>query len=189
MAKRLPQLELLKKQIRSYGGELLKTRKGRMHGRPLDTKNTMHLVLRSSKAMGKWSFQRAENKIGIQNIISKFSRKYGVTIRSLVNVGNHLHLEIKLSNRYTYAPFIRAITSAIAMAVTGVNRWNRSANREKFWDYRPFSRVVIGFKAVLGLKDYFKKNELEGFGLKRSEAVFIVKNFKKLRDEPYLRPS
>lgn len=120
------QLKLLKNEPKSYGGELLKTRKGRSHGRPLDTKNTMHLVLRSSKARGELSFWKKKNKNEIKRIISKFSRKHGVKILSMANVGNHLHFQIKLSNRYGYFAFIRAITAAIAMAVTGVNRWSSS---------------------------------------------------------------
>lgn len=39
-----PQLNFLKKASRAYGGELLKTRKGRLRGRPIDTKNTKALT-------------------------------------------------------------------------------------------------------------------------------------------------
>lgn len=166
------QLHLLKKEKLAYGGELLKTRKGRARGRPLDTRNSMHMVLRSSKAKGPWSFLRTENKIKIKVIVEKFSKKYGVKILSLANVGNHLHFHLKLGNRHTYRPFIRAITAAIAMAVTKTSRWNPS--KEKFWDYRPFTRVVIGFKALLNLRDYIRINELEGhYG--RSFAEVIIK--------------
>ena len=182
-----------KKYKKPYGGELLKTRKGRSIGRPLDTKSTMHLVLRSSKAKGDWSFKKIANEKKIEIVIKKFSLKYGVKIISLANVGNHLHFQIKLSNRYAYAPFIKAITSAIAMAVTGVNRWKRykadlnsatidgaKANKEeichtklKFWDYRPFTRIVKSFKAYLNLSDYIQINRIEGFGFRKNEARFI----------------
>ena len=122
MTMKSSQLNLLKSQPKAYGGELLKTRKGRSRGRPLDTKNTMHLVLRSSKAKGLWSFKRTVNEKKISLILKKFSRKHGVKILSLANVGNHLHFQIMLNNRFTYKPFIRAITSGIAMAVTGKSR-------------------------------------------------------------------
>src|SRR3954468_22986126 len=107
MAKRNPQLKLLKNSPKAYGGDLLKTRKGRAHGRPLDTQNTMHLVLRSSKAKGEQSFYRIENSRKVWGIVERFSRKYGIRILSFANVGNHLHLQIKLANRFTYRPFIR----------------------------------------------------------------------------------
>ena len=117
MTKKISQLKLLKDQPKAYGGELLNKRKGRIRGRPLDTKNTMHLILKSSKATGDWSFWRPANKAKIKQIISKFSHKYGIKVHSMANVGNHLHFHIKLGNLHTYKPFIRAITAAIAMAI------------------------------------------------------------------------
>ena len=173
----MKQIALLKNQNKSYGGELLKTRAGRSGPRPLDTKNTMHLVLRSSKAKGDWSFARPENNREIKRIIDRFSKKYFVQIISVANVGNHIHLHIRLLKRCTYNPFIRAITSAIRMAVTKTSRWNKS--KEKFWDYRPFTRVVIGFKALLKLKDYIRINQLEGF-YGRTHAELIIKG------DPYI---
>jgi REP element-mobilizing transposase RayT len=175
MAKRNPQYKLLKDEPKAYGGDLLKTRKGRSYGRPLDTRSTMHLVLRSTKAIGEWSFWKPINKNKIKWIISKFSKKYGIKILSMANVGNHLHFQIKLSNRYTFKPFIRAITSAIAMGVTGASRINplKKVPGDRFWDRRPFTRVVQGFRAFLNLKDYIKINQLEGFGFQKPQARFF----------------
>jgi hypothetical protein len=168
----MKQVDLFKKQSKSYGGSLLKTRKGRSHGRPLSTKDSMHLVLRSSKAIKDWSFKKPKNEKRINEIVRKFSIKYGVKILSLANVGNHLHFHIKLANRHTYRPFIRAITAAIAMAVSGVSRWNKL--KIKFWDYRPFSRVVQSWRAQLNLSDYIQINRLEGEGFGRPTAHYIV---------------
>ena len=139
----------------------------------------MHLILKSSQAKGAWSFRYRQNPERVTRIILKFAKKYGVTIQSLANVGNHLHMQIKLSNRVAYFSFIRAITSAIAMAVTGKNRWNQvgieSADQlKKFWDYRPYSRVVMGWKALLTLRDYIEINKWEGDGCSRAEARIIV---------------
>jgi REP element-mobilizing transposase RayT len=171
VAARNLQIKLLKDYPKAYGGKLLTTRKGRSQGRPLDTKNTMHLILKSLLATGEWSFWKPQNKNEIKRIISKFSNKYGIKIISMANVGNHLHFQIKLSNRYTFKPFIRAITSAIAMAITGASRWNKLDI--VFWDRRPFTRVVQGFKAYLNLKDYIEINRLEGFGFQKPQARFF----------------
>ena len=93
---------------------------------------------------------------------------------SIANVGNHLHMQIKLANRYTWKPFIRAITAAIAMSVTGMSRWNKVEGAKNFWDYRPFTRVVVGRRALLALKDYIELNKWEGFGFNRQTARTIV---------------
>ena len=154
------------------------TRAGRKGSRPLATKNTMHFVLRSSKAKGAWSMARPQNRKKIDQIARKFAQKYGVRILSVANVGNHLHFHIQLTNLFTYKPFMRAISGAIAMAVTGVNRWTKvnDGTKLKFWDYRPFSRVIAGgMKAFLAVKDYVQINKLEGFGFKRDVAQIIVR--------------
>ncbi len=173
----------MKNEPKAYGGELLKTRKGRAHGRPLDTKNTLHMVLRSTKATGDWSFKKPKNEAKIRRIVDKFSLKYGIKILRLGNAGNHLHFQIKIGNRHTYRPFIRAITSAIAMAISGTSRWNplKKKPSDRFWDYRPFTRVIIGFKAFLDLQNYIDINQLEGFGNSRIEAKWIIADS---RDNP-----
>lgn len=171
----------IKKIKSAYGGSLLKTRKGRQGRRPLATRATMHLVLRSTKARGEMSFKRTQHSKAIARIVGKFSSKYGVQILSLANVGNHLHFHIKLGNRHTYCRFIRAVTSAIAMAVSGVSRWN-AGDGSKFWDYRPFTRIIDGgMTAFLRLRDYVRINQLEGEGFIREVARIIVVDERALR--------
>lgn len=174
------QLALLKAPSLSYGGILLRTRRGRSYGRPLATRTSIHLVLRSSKATGSWSFRQPKNKKAILRILKKFAQKYSVKIQSMANVGNHLHIHLQLMRRDGYRPFIRAITGAIAMAVTGASRWRtpdrasgastQGRRQLKFWDYRPFTRIVQGFRAVQWLRDYIQINFWESQGLSRPEA-------------------
>ncbi len=135
-----------------------------MHGRPLATRESMHLVLRSTQAKGEWSFRRPKNAKNICAIVEKFGLAYGVRLISMANVGNHLHMQIRLANRFTNNAFIRAITGAIAMSVTGRNCWTKQAAKKSinvngsnveqprgFWDQRPFTRIVQSFRAYLKL--------------------------------------
>jgi REP element-mobilizing transposase RayT len=167
---RQKQSDFFEKVSPAYGGDLLNTRKGRTHGRPISTRNSMHFVLRSSQAKGAWSFTRHRNKIN--RILEDFAVRHGVTLKSFANVGNHLHLHVQLTNRHSYKAFIRAITAAIMMAVTGASRWKKVALPQKFWDRRPFSRIILGFQAALRLKDYVRINQFEGWGLSRTRAKF-----------------
>ena len=172
----MKQQAFFKNQSKQYGGILLNTRKGRSHGRPLATKNSMHLVLRSSKATKDWSFRKPKNQALINKIVAQFSRKFGVRVLDLANVGNHLHFHIQLRNRHTYPKWIRAVTAAIAMGITGMNRWTggKSHPGDKFWDYRPFTRVVQGFRDFLNLQDYILINKFEGMGIERKRAREVV---------------
>jgi len=160
-----------------YGGTLRNRRRGRRGPRPLATKQSMHLCLKSSRATGEWSFYRHRTKV--RAIVDKFTRKYRVSLHSMANVGNHLHLHIQLRDRHAYKPFIRAISAAIAMAVTGASRWNKV--KTKFWDYRPFTRVIVGFNAFLRMKDYIFINQVEGQGYDRPLARIIVNELIKRR--------
>jgi REP element-mobilizing transposase RayT len=165
-------LQILKQSKQTYGGELLKKRKNRLGGRPLATRHSMHFVLRSSQARGPWSFLRHRRKI--LDILERFAVRHGVRLHSMANVGNHLHLHLQLGSRHGYKPFIRAITSAVMMAVTGASRWRRVHLATKFWDRRPFSQIVFGFKAFLRLKDYIAINQYEAEGNSRKAARFYV---------------
>ena len=189
---RSKQLKFMKAEKSEYGGELLKRRAGRKRGRPLLTRETMHLVLRSTKATGIWSFLKPRNDKNVRRIVSKFAAKYGVQIVGIGNAGNHLHLQ--LTSRYTYKAFIRAVTGAIAMAISGRNRWtvNDGTNAShstltgaigilrqavphfKFWDYRLYTRVAKTFTEYTKLKNYVRINSLEGLGYSRDEARTIV---------------
>lgn len=169
------------------------TRKGRSHGRPLATKRSMHLVLRSSAAKGDWSMNKPSNRLKVAQLIEKFARKNHIRIHSYANVGNHLHIHIQLSRIASYRPFIRGLTAAIAMAITGLSRWSDSGSLarvrlggRKFWDYRPFSRVVTGRRDFVGVNDYVAINQIEGSGIPRklgSYALQQIRVWQKVIDE------
>lgn len=174
------QIAFLKKEKSAYGGVLQKTRRGRKGPRPISTRKTMHLVLRSSQAKGIWSFLKPQNKAKIIQILKRFAFKYGIKIISAANVGNHLHLHIQIANRFTYKPFIRAVTGAIAMAITKTSRWSKLEKR--FWDCRPFTRVVESLREFLNLRDYIRINKLEGQGMAREVARYLIKGTGSNRD-------
>jgi REP element-mobilizing transposase RayT len=132
----------------------------------------MHFVLRSSKAKGELSFRRPRNTRMIHDRLTLFARKQCVRILQVAIHGNHIHLHIRLASRHTYPAFIRALTAAIAMAVTGSSRWRKAAG--KFWDYRPFSRIVRGRRGFHAVRDYLTINTLEAVGFSRQEARFTV---------------
>jgi hypothetical protein len=89
-------------------------------------------------------------------------------------------MDIQLSHRRTYKPFIRAITSAIAMAITGLSRWTKHKRKIKFWDYRPFTRVIRGWRAKLRFKDYILINQLEGWEIPASRRALLSLHVKAL---------
>ncbi|MGE0762324.1 MAG: transposase [Bdellovibrionales bacterium] len=150
------------KKMRAFGGALLKKAKNR-HARPLSTKEPLHLVLRSSRARGDWSFYKPRNRKIIQEGLSRLCRKYGVKVEQFANAGNHLHLLLRIKNRQTYFPFIRGLTGLIALQVTASTKLKQLCGR--FWDARPFTRVVFGWRGYQIAKDYVLLNQLESWGV------------------------
>lgn len=141
--------------------------------RPISTKKPMHLVLKSSVAKGSNSFLAPQNNKKIKAHLVKLSRQFGVRIQNAANVGNHLHLVLKFSNRRRYKPFICALTGAIARTV--IQQSSGTLEKiDKFWDFRPFSRIVEGLRAFQILRDYLLINRLQGSGMNRLIAEKIV---------------
>ncbi|MAV91231.1 MAG: hypothetical protein CL676_07400 [Bdellovibrionaceae bacterium] len=60
------------------------------------------------------------------------------------------------------------------MAIVGNPRWGGARLTGKFWDERPFSRVVRGRRAFLTVRDYVFLNHLEGQGVPRTCAQFTL---------------
>jgi REP element-mobilizing transposase RayT len=149
-----------------YGGDLLKTRLGRSIPRPLSIERTMHFVMRSTQAKGNRSLRERSNLLKVEAILRSFAEKHGVRLFNFAVQTNHLHLYLQLSSVKGYFRFIRAITSAIAYAVArGV---------KKFWDRRPFSRIVRDDKEDVVLNDYVELNKLEANGFSREKARKVL---------------
>lgn len=133
----------------AHGGTLFKKARYRCR-KPLSTTKPIHLVLRSSLAQGSLSFRKDKNWKQIETLCRKFAQKYKIKIEAFANGGNHLHLTLKLKTKDSYAPFIRSLTGAIALKLTGANRHQK--NSEKFWDHRPFTALLE--RAKHSLKNY-----------------------------------
>jgi REP element-mobilizing transposase RayT len=131
--------------------------------RPMDSKKALHLILRSSKSTGARSLKNEKYEAKIWQIVSHHAQKLGISIYSYSNGGNHLHLLIRAKYRDDYNSFIRTITGLIARAVGKTERGHRS--KEKFWDARPFSRIVSFAKREFQMvRAYLLRNTLEAIG-------------------------
>ena len=137
---------------------------------------TVHLVMRSEKARGEWSFSRKENSRRIHEILHKQAAKFGVRIYDLAIVGNHFHVALRLANKKMFHRFLRAIAGLIARMITGAERG--SGKRVKFWDSRPFTRLVHWGTAYDSIKRYFLKNKLEAVGFPTEQAYEIARRMR-----------
>jgi REP element-mobilizing transposase RayT len=146
------------KNIKHFGGSYLKNHpKGK---RPLTTKRSMHLVMRSLFAKGAQSFLRKDREI--QALVNAQAKRFGVKIYRFANAGNHLHLVILPRSRNAYRAFIRSITGLMARLIMKSQRG--TPLKKSFWEKRPFTRVVEWGKAFKTICDYLMQNTLEALG-------------------------
>jgi REP element-mobilizing transposase RayT len=177
----LPGLEF--KKTLSFGGSLLKKSHAKV-SRPLSSKQALHIVLRTDWARGEHSLLKKEREI--KNTLLKLGRKHGVRVYRIANAGNHLHLLVRFTKRHGLQNFLRGACGIIARKMLGRERGlalgekgserphgsdgtksaspRSTAQAQRFWSQRPFTRIVSwgrDFNAVLA---YVKLNTLEALG-------------------------
>ncbi len=144
--------DFAKKNALEFGGSLLKG--NARSKRPLDSKKPIHLVLR--RAANQPSMRSPKNYLLVDIVIKEAAKEYGVTVYSFANVGNHLHLALRISSRRLWSRFIREITGRIAQHI---------GQTKGFWMHKPFTRVVSGWgKAYTIVRKYIHLNNLEAEG-------------------------
>lgn len=108
----------------------------------------------------------------VEKLIQQVARKHGVKVYKHANVGNHLHLAIKIPHVRRWAGFIRELSGRIALAC-------RELKAGDFWLYRPHTRVVRGWrKAWKIVKDYVYLNQLEAEGIISRREIKTLKDLR-----------
>lgn len=131
--------------------------------RPFFSNQALHVVLRSSHAKGHNSMLRDRHCNAIKYLVRKQALRFRIELYRYANSGNHLHLLVKPGrNRKQFTSFIRAISGLIVRQVLRAERGQ--AKGIKFWDARPFTRVVSWGKAFERCALYIEKNILEALG-------------------------
>lgn len=143
----------------NFGGSLLKNSHAKIV-RPISTKESMHVVLKSSRANGSLSMLNHKHSKFVSRTIHFQAKKFLIHIHNFANVGNHIHILIKVNNRECFKNFLRAIAGLIAKYILGRKR----SGKEKFWDQRPFSRIVFWKKDFIGVQKYVIQNFNEAMG-------------------------
>src|SRR5690606_31769576 len=91
----------------------------------------VHVVFKSKRATGKWSFLSFRHRVWIENLLRTKGKKFGVVINDYANVGNHLHVKVKTAHPRLFKDFLRSTSALIARRVSGARRGHKVG---KFWD-------------------------------------------------------
>jgi len=172
MPKRNPQLtfEGFNRPNDFFGGGHLKNSHAKTK-RPLESKLPIHLCLRSNLSL----FRLPKNYRKVNETVANICRKHGVKIYEYANVGNHIHLLIRIPSVRRWAAFIRELTGRLAQIAQGLKLSEKGV--EQFWKQRPFTRIVRGWQKTYKIaKEYIQLNQLE------AEGYISRKDTKTLKD-------
>jgi len=149
-----------------HGGE---ARKGRRKiARPLATDGRfMHVVFRSSKAVGKNSFQHGDNPRKICLILDRVQEETKVEVRKFRNVGNHFHLLVRSNDARLLRLFLKLFPQKVALLISGAKK---GAAKGKFFDHTAFTRVVDWGRDYANVIRYLIKNSFEELGYSSKEV-------------------
>ena len=149
----------------------------RKTSRPFTPKTSLHIVLKSNRAKGTWSLQHRKNQSRISSMVYVYAARFRIHVYRFANVGDHLHLLVKASERKDLADYLRVLAGRIAITVSGAQKYVKKIG--KFWDHLCWSRLVKWGKEFHFVQRYVFANELEAID-KRLRAR-VLKN-------PYLIP-
>jgi REP element-mobilizing transposase RayT len=147
---------------REHGGSIRKGK--RKLARPYSTMQPLHLVMRSSRAKGRWSFLHSRNRGIILGLVAETADRYGIRVDRFENVGNHLHFIVQGKKRILIRSFFKVLPQRIMFSITGAKKGNPVG---RFFDGIVYSRVVTSGREYNVLKSYLWKNALEALGLDR----------------------
>ena len=172
--------DLQKKLPKYFGGSHLKG--NAKYGRPLSEKAPIHLVLKAENGFGTRSMLHPKNVVAVNRCVRQNAEKNGIRIYHFVNVGNHLHLIVKINQRRRYLKFIRTISGLIVRHVLGKERGkelqvadarSKKTPTKKYWLNRPFTRIASWGRDYNGLCRYMiqNQNQVKYWGLRSGDKL------------------
>lgn len=148
-------------KLREFGGD--KYRKSNpKRARPIETNKPIHLVLKSLTLGSKYSMRLPKNSSKIKEYVYEIAAKFKVKVERFENVGNHLHLVIRVPAQSAYASYIRGICSAIARHVLGAKKGQ--GKDQKFWFARPYTRIISWGRELKRVFKYLNLNRIQAIG-------------------------
>lgn len=151
-----------------HGGRLRNQRLGRT-ARPLSTKSAIHVVFKAEIKNLKLGLRSPRGFQTCTDILRKYSHRFYIKIESQAICGDHVHLVIRLKKRSLAQHFFRVVAGQIAQVFEkkGFLKLvtDTPNNKIKIWKYRPFTRVICGWKALQTAIAYVRLNEKEALGI------------------------
>jgi len=148
-----------------FGGSLLKNSHAKTK-RPFRPHLALHVVLNMNPKICDESDPKIFTRKSlfvfmneIDNILQEQVRRHKIRVFGAANSGNHIHLVIQAPSKEHLTSFLKAFSGRVAQIVQGEKiEKSRKSFKEKFWEARPYSRLVSWGKDLNGLLRYIGIN-------------------------------
>ena len=97
-----------------------------------------------------------KHKAFIAALVQSQAKRYGVRIYQFKNLGNHIHVALRVFRRKDFTRFVKSVSSIIAQRMTGARKGKAFG---KFFDQLVHSRIVEWGKDRRGVFAYIVNNE------------------------------
>jgi hypothetical protein len=145
---------------RSHGGS--ESRGKRKTRRPLTTKHSLHVVLKSQRAKGRRALIWHARYINTR--IQTAARRFGVRVYGKAIHFNHIHLQVRGTAIIGLQNFFRVVAGHVAQEILREVPLNENevksiaSTQRRFWEDLLFSRLVSWGREYKRVQDYIAKN-------------------------------
>ena len=139
---------------------LLKEKKytKRKVARAISLRGANHVVLKTNRHLLR------KNTLQVRSLIRETQDRFGIKIRALSLMSNHLHLVVKVSNRKQLADSLRFLAGMIALKITTT----------KLWTARAWSRPLKWGKEMNIAELYVWKNAIKARCFSDIDEAYLV---------------
>ena len=153
---------LLSKEMKrqaEFGGSLLQGK--RKTARPFSKRKPMHITFKRSNSYGRLSLVAKQTAIVL--LVNALAKKHGVKVYELSVNPDHVHFLLLSPAKKLFQKFLRECSAKIVGLMTRAKKGQRLVAR--FWQCRPWSRLVEWGRAFTAVRDYILRNRLESAGV------------------------
>lgn len=104
----------------------------------------------------------------IHHLTQRLAQRWGIRIYRYANVGNHIHLLIRVPSRVRLQRFLKELAGGIPILITGARKGSglsKNKNQRGFWDHLAFTRIVHFGRDFKKMCRYLIKNLFESAGV------------------------
>lgn len=130
--------------------------------RPFVASHPIHVTLRSEIAKKQYSLLSPRTRTWLEAYVPKLAKQLSIHLYSWSINSNHFHFVLSSKSRVSFLTFLKIVASRTARFVLNAEK-GRPKNM-RFWQKRPYSRVLTWGREFSHVVRYVRRNVKEAMG-------------------------